>query len=401
MEFEYQAVNPRAEIVSGKLAATDERAALRLLRQQNLTPLVLGAAGQTRQIGARHPPQPTEQDKLLVLQELATLLEAGVPLAESVESLYAARKGTILANIFGEILAALRQGTPFSAALRHCALQLPDYCHQLVTAGEQTGQLARSIRTAVAQLGYELRVREEMRNALLYPALLVVSGTLAVIAVFLVVVPKFANLLQGKHADLVPPLSRWVIGLGLLFKEHLIAVGVLTATAVMGALVISQNQALRERLFEKLSALPLLGEWITQAEIGRWASMLGALLESKVAIVTALELSINGVRLPTLRGHLAQVQRDIRSGVRLADALEASGAIGVTGVNLVRVGERSGALPAMLQALAKLHEESGRDRMRRFLLLLEPAAILLVGGVIGIIMVAIMLAVTSLNDVVS
>jgi len=155
-----------------------------------------------------------------------------------------------------------------------------------------------------------------------------------------------------------------------------------------------------KRAFEKLASVPLLGQWILQAEIGRWASMLGAMLESRVPIVTAMDLSISGLRLPVLRSKLMQVQRDIRSGVRLADALEASRAVGATGVNLVRVGERSGALAPMLQALAKLHEEAGRDRMRRFLLLLEPVAILLVGGVIGIIMVAIMLAVTSLNDTV-
>lgn len=400
MEFEYQAVNQRSEIITGKLDAADEREALRILRQQNLAPLVLGMPGEGRHVRSDRNARITEQEKVLLLQELATLLEAGVPLAESIESLGASRAGTQAAGIFNEFLSALRKGEAFSSSLRKSTLSLPAYCHQLVAAGEQTGQLARSIRTAVTQLNYEMRVREEMRNALLYPALLVVSGILAVVVVFLVVVPKFANLLQGNQAELIPPLSRWVIGFGLLVKDNLTALVILALAMAMGVVLVVQNPRARERAFEKLASVPLLGQWILQAEIGRWASMLGAMLESRVPIVTAMDLSISGLRLPVLRSKLMQVQRDVRSGVRLADALEASRAVGATGVNLVRVGERSGALAPMLQALARLHEEAGRDRMRRFLLLLEPVAILLVGGVIGIIMVAIMMAVTSLSDTV-
>ncbi len=93
--------------------------------------------------------------------------------------------------------------------------------------------------------------------------------------------------------------------------------------------------------------------------------------------------------------------REVRGGARFADALATNRALGATGINLVRVGERSGELAPMLKALSTLYENAGRDRMKRFLLLLEPIAILVIGTVIGVIMVAIMLAVTSMNDSVS
>ena len=128
------------------------------------------------------------------------------------------------------------------------------------------------------------------------------------------------------------------------------------------------------------------------------ASMLGALLENRVPIITAMELALGGVKISTLRNSLQQVLREVRGGTRFADALASNRAMGATGINLVRVGERSGELAPMLRALATLYENAGRDRMKRFLLLLEPIAILLIGSVIGLIMVAIMLAVTSMND---
>ena len=93
--------------------------------------------------------------------------------------------------------------------------------------------------------------------------------------------------------------------------------------------------------------------------------------------------------------------REVRGGTRFADALATNRALEATGINLVRVGERSGELAPMLRALSALYENTGRDRMKRFLLLLEPIAILLIGSVIGLIMAAIMLAVTSMNDSVS
>ena len=153
----------------------------------------------------------------------------------------------------------------------------------------------------------------------------------------------------------------------------------------------------RARVLEMLSRLPIIGSWLTEVEIGQWSAMLGALLENRVPIITAMELAHDGVRLNSLRHQLQQALREVRGGKKLADALASTRSLNATGLNLIRVGERSGELAPMLRALATLYENAGRDRMKRFLLLLEPAAILLIGGVIGTIMIAIMLAITSMS----
>lgn len=396
MEFQYQAANTQGQVLSGQISAADEREAMRLLQQQNLTPVSLASAT-TRQTGQHASRAKTSrQDKTLAMQELATLLNAGVPLAESVESISTAHAGTAIGTAFAGTLTGLRRGERFSEALRLAELNLPAYLHQLAAAGELTGKLGQSLQTAVVQMEYEDRVRQEMRNALTYPAILVVSGIAATLLVFVVVVPKFANLLKGDAAA-VPLLSKWVIGTGMFVQANLLWVGLISLALVMGATLALGNPAMRSRAFEGLSRLPLLGKWITETEMGRWASMLGALLENRVPIITAMELALSGVRISTLRNSLQQVLREVRGGARFADALATNRALEATGINLVRVGERSGELAPMLRALATLYENAGRDRMKRFLLLLEPIAILLIGSVIGVIMVAIMLAVTSMS----
>jgi general secretion pathway protein F len=397
MIFDYQVANAQGEVLHGQVDAADQREALRLLQQQNLRPITLEpAAGARLAASGDRAAQASPQDTILAIQELTTLLHAGVPLAESVESISAAHAGTAIGHAFGLTLAALKRGDTFAVAITAAKLDFPPYLYQLAAAGELTGKLADSLETAMVQMQNEERTRQELRNALTYPAILILSGIAATMIVFLVVVPRFANLLKGNAS--IPLISRWVIGTGMFVQAHAGWVALGAAAAVFAAAALLRNPTARRRGFELLARLPLVGPWIVDMEMGRWASMLGALLGSRVAIIPAMELAASGVRIPRLRNSLQQVMRDVRGGSRLADALVTNKALGPTGVNLVRVGERSGELSPMLRALAQLHENAGRDRMKRLLLLLEPVAIILIGSVIGVIMVAILLAVTSLND---
>ncbi len=397
MDFEYQAANTQGQVLTGQISAIDDRAAMRLLQQQNLAPISIVATTARPADGQASRKKASNQDKTLAIQELTTLLNAGVPLAESVDSISSAHAGTAIGSAFAKTLTALRGGEQFSQALRMAELDLPTYLYQLAAAGELTGKLGHSLHTAVTQMEYEDRMRQEMRNALTYPAILVVSGISATLLVFIVVVPKFSNLLKGNTSH-IPLLSQWVIGTGMFVQANLLWVGMGALTLVMGVAAALRNPIMRDRAFEGIARLPILGQWIIETEMGRWASMLSALLENRVPIITAMDLALSGVKIAALRHRLQQVLREVRGGARFADALATNRALEATGINLVRVGERSGELAPMLRALSTLYENAGRDRMKRFLLLLEPIAILLIGSIIGVIMVAIMLAVTSMND---
>jgi general secretion pathway protein F len=141
-----------------------------------------------------------------------------------------------------------------------------------------------------------------------------------------------------------------------------------------------------------------LGEWLTEAETGRWATTLGALLANRVPIIAALELSAGGLRFARMREKVNFVIRDVRGGATLADAAAKYGLVGATGVNLIRVGEKSGELAQTIGTLGELSMEAGRNRMKRFLTLVEPLAILIIGAIIAVIMIAIMMAITGLSS---
>lgn len=145
--------------------------------------------------------------------------------------------------------------------------------------------------------------------------------------------------------------------------------------------------------------LPLLGKFFLEAEAGRWTSMLATLLQNRIPLVQSLALARNSLNVESLKGRLIQVERAVRGGDALAKALEDYGIFDEILVNLVRVGERSGRLAEMLRSAAALAEQKGRDRIKRVMALLEPAAILVIGVVIGAIVISLFTAIASINNV--
>ncbi len=397
MEYQYHAVNSQGQPVTGQISATGEREAGRLLRQMDMTPI---------EIKAQNPPATTtgrikragHLEKALVIRELATLLHAGISLAEAVESIGLTHTDSAVGATFTHVHGKLRSGESFSQGLKSAPLDWPDYLFQLVTAGEQTGKLAQALESAASQMEYEHRIRSEMRNALIYPSILVLSGISATLLIFIVVVPKFAGLLKNTRAQ-IPDISVWVLTLGLFVKENLLWVGLVALAMFMAALVALANSTFRSTMLQSLARAPILGAWLVETEIGRWASMLGTLLENRVPILKAMELAQDGMRLNAVRHKLQHALREVRGGKKIAEALAGGQLLNITGINLIRVGERSGELAKMLCTLAGLYETSGQQRLKRLLILLEPIAILTIGSVIGTIMIAIMLAITSLSNI--
>ena len=397
MRYKFQAIDTNKQEVSGILTAETEREASRIIQRRNLTPLSLTSVSYAeRNIGK--VAKPKKRDVIIVLHELATLLDSGVALIEAVESLANSSHQPFITQTFADIAAELRQGIAFSVTLQASPLELPWYITQLIEAGELTGKLAPALRDGVSQMEYEQEVANEMRNAMIYPIVLIVSGIAAILMIFMVVVPRFANILKNRGDD-IPLLAKFVINTGMFLNTHLEwVIGVAIALVVL-FLYVSNQPALRTQFKNMTAKLPFLGVWIIEAETARWAAMLGTLLENRVSLLRALELSAQGIKLPSLNAKLVQVTSAVKSGVSLSQALQENEALTPTGHNLIRAGERAGKLPNMLRSLAKLLDESGRIRMKRFLLLIEPLAILIIGGVIGVIIIGVILAITSVNKI--
>ncbi|MYD99039.1 MAG: type II secretion system F family protein [Gammaproteobacteria bacterium] len=394
-QYDYELVNGDGELTKGQMEAASAAEVTRSLGRDGQTVV---AVTETR------PPVPSlfrrrlrPVDVVVGLRELATLLRSGVPLGEAVRSQSQGSYHPALAAAFARMSRELVRGANFLAALRAAELPLPDYVYHLIEAGEQTGRLAGALGQAVEQLEVDERVAADMRSALAYPTILVASGIAAVLAVFVFVVPRFANLLEGGKE--LPLISNVVLGAGLWFNDNawLVVVGVALIAGVL--VVLFRNRRFRQRAVDALARFPVLGQWYTEADTARWASSMGAMLESRVEMIAALRLAARGVRISRRRTILDRTLVDVRGGENLSAALEQHDALTPTGYNLVRVGEQSGQLAEMMRALATLYEENSTRRMKRVLTLIEPVAILLIGAVLGAIMIGVILAMVTINEV--
>jgi general secretion pathway protein F len=398
MAYQYEASTADGRMVKGQIEAGNEADAIRLLRQQGLTPVSLSPIAPQSVSQSVGKKSVSAQDKMLMVRELATLLAAGVSLVEAIQSMSEASGATPVGKAAQQIAQTLRGGGKLTDALGTCGIDFPDYLMQLVAAGEMTGKLAHSLHHAANQMEYEEKVRQDMRNALTYPAVLAVSGVLATLLIFIVVVPKFAGLLKNNKGKL-PDISVWVLQTGMFVKEHLLILGVGAGLAVFFLAGIFSRPQVRQKFWDALAHMPLIGAWLIETEIGRWAGMLSTLLENRVPIVKAMELAQGGVQISLLKQQLALAVRDLKGGTSLAESLGVHRTLNPMGLNLVRVGERTGELPTTLKTLSVLHTNAGQERMKKFLIMLEPITILLIGSVIGLIMAAIMMAITSLSDI--
>lgn len=396
MKFRYQALDAAGSTLSGELEAASSSEAYGQLRARELTPFRLEAAAAPK--AAARPRRATASDRAVLVRELAVLLGGGVTLSEAVGSLAEAHSTDSLGQPMQKVLASLRGGMSFADALPGSGLELPVYAVQLAQAGELTGRLGPALLRAAEQMEYDVATRQEVRTALIYPTVLVSAGIAAVLIIFVFVVPRFASIVRNPRAD-VPAISRFVIETGVFVREHQGLVALLFAALAAGVWSVLRSPDARARLASNMAKWPVLGQWFAESTVARWSSMLGALLDSRVPLVRALELARESVRLPGMRSGLQLASEDVRAGKRLSEALEAHAVLPALGISMVRVGERSGELPGMLGTLAQLYQQAGRNRMKQFLALLEPVAILLIGTVIGVIMVAVILGITSLSNI--
>ncbi len=397
MRYKYQALDQQGQSLSGFIEADNPKQAGRLLRQRKLTLTQLDA-GHSAPDAVKGKAKAKAAEVLTALHELTTLLESGVSLIDAIESMGEGKHHPQLQKVFTQMATELRQGTAFSQCLEKSELSLPWYLLQLVSAGELTGQVAKALRDGVEQMEYDQRTRGELRNAMIYPLILIISGIAAVMLIFVLVVPRFAGMLKNQ-GDKLPWLAQVVLETGMFVNQHITLLLIGLGAVVFLWLGAWQQVAFRAKVQSILLEIPLLGDWLLESEIGRWAAMMATLLGNKVELLQALELSGKGIQFQQLAARFSQVSHAVRAGTPLSQALQDNHAMTATGHNLIRAGEKAGKLPQMLQSLARLYENSSQTRMKRFLTLIEPLAILLIGGVIGVIIIGIILAITSVNNI--
>jgi general secretion pathway protein F len=297
-----------------------------------------------------------------------------------------------------DVTQSVRAGSTLADALaRHNPRPFSRLYVNTVRAGERGGVLEIALRRLAEHLESVRELREAIVSALIYPALLFLVGTGAVIFLLTFVLPRFAVILADLGQALPWP-TRFILGVSdaLLAYWWAIAGAILLAAVAWQA--VTRSEAGRLRLDTSMLALPIAGEVLRKVEVGRAIRTLGTLLSSGVPLLGALDVAREGAGNRVLANALGAVHAGVKRGEGLARPMADSGAFPSLVVHMVRVGEETGRLDDMLGRVAGTYEREVRVAVRRLVATLEPAIIVVLGVVVLAIVLAILLAILSVNE---
>jgi general secretion pathway protein F len=336
----------------------------------------------------------------LFSQELALLLDAGVPLFEALTTLHEKDAARSQSAVLQRVLDSLREGRPLSAALAAEPAAFDALFVAVVSASERTGQLPTALRDHAAYLSWSEALRSRIAAACIYPALLLLAGAAVVLFLLLYVLPRFAGVFDGLGSNL-PAASRWLIDLGVFAAAHPAPIGLLLAGLAVAAVVLWTWPGLRTAFHARAMGLllrcPGIGPRLRTVALARLYRGMGLLLSAGVTVLPALRL-LHGVLPQPMRGALHDAGQAVHNGRRLSDALQAQALATPVALRMLRVGESSGELPAMLERAAAFHDEEIARLAELITRTVNPVLMLIMGVVIGGIVVLMYLPIFSLME---
>jgi general secretion pathway protein F len=398
--FTYKAVRPDGEPVEGELEADDEGTVIQRLQGEGLIPIEARRAGGLRDRLLQRRVRALAADEIGVLtRELSTLLESGLTLDRSLQILIDLQEEEHIVRVMGNLQERVRGGATFSAALAEEGGQFSRLYINMVRAGEASGALEGVLARLADYLERTAELRETITSALVYPAILLSVAGLAVIMLLVFVVPQFTVLFEDMGATLPLP-TRIVIAVGDLFRGYWWAMLGGVALIAMGVERWLQDPRVRNRVDHRLLDLPLFGDLIWKLETARFCHTLSTLLKNGLPLLSALNLSKEVVSNRKLSGLLEEAGEDLKRGRGLAEPVARREILPQMALQMIRVGEESGSLDAMLAKVAQVYDRETQASVKRMLTLLEPVLIIGLGILVAGIIISIIVPILGANELV-
>jgi general secretion pathway protein F len=406
-EFIWRAIERSGRTQQGRLEAPDAPQVASQLRSRGLVPVSIEAAS-AQSPGSPAPRAPlsfhlkrragiTSKDILSITTELSIMLRAGLPLAYALRLLLEMGHSPALHALLQQVLDDVKGGAPLSRALARHDAQFSEFYVSMVRAGEAGGQLAVVLERLVGHMERLAAMRENVVSAATYPAILLGVSLISVIGMIGFVVPQFEKLFADL-GDALPFATKVVLMLSHVFRQWGLLIGIVAALLFWVGFRWSHTPAGHSALQSRLLRLPLVGKLMLDFQLTVFARTMGTLVGGGVSLLAAIEIAQATVTSPPVRQAMLGMASSIKGGGRLTQALADTRQFEPLAVNLVRVGEETGRLGPMLLEVAQLLDRRVETGVRRLLTLLEPALILLLGGLIATIIVSILLGILAIND---
>lgn len=402
--FRYEAADTAGVTKKGVLTADSGRAARAELRAQGLLPLsVEQIANQVSQQGSKSRALFGERlsnvELALFTRQLSSLLDAGLPLEQAFSALLEQAERTYVRDLIASIRSEILAGAALSTGLKQHPNDFADIYCALVASGEQIGQLARVLARLADYLERRNALVQKIRLAFTYPAIVTAVAFAIVIFLLTYVVPQIVSVFVNTKQKL-PVLTVIMLAVSDFVKSYGILLGLLLIGVFVGWRYALRNPALKMRWHRWLLTAPVYGRFERSLNTARFASTLAITTGSGVPILQALQTSRETLSNVAMQAQVEEATASVREGVGLARALAAHKHFPPMLIHMIRAGEVTGELPAMLERASDTQEQDLERRALTMAGLLEPLLILAMGVVVLLIVLAVLLPIIEINQLV-
>ena len=394
--FHYRAVNVDGISLSGSIAAEDSRMVARELRKRGLVAIDISSKAPLRRGWDDGPAWRHRRATLRFTEEIATLLQAEVPLERALETVAEVAESERDAVAVQAMLRDVRSGESFAGALGLQPHRFSRLYINMVRAGEASGALP----VVMERLAAFERTRDEMRSelwsALAYPVLLLAVGSASLLVMLWYVAPSLAETLRSSGAEATAPLHLMLAG-GEALRRWWPVLALVPAVATFALLWWLRTASGRRRFDAALLRVPVLGNLVQKSVAARFARAMATLLSASVPILQALAIARSVLANQAAEAALEPVTQAVKRGETVARSVANAGVFPALVGRLLAVGEETGHLDRMFQQVATIYERQTREALKRFNTLLEPLVILILGGLIAIMVFGTLLALSSVQ----
>lgn len=391
--YSYRATTMEGAVFEGVIEAPSEDVAVERLRNTGVIPLSLAAPQRPaiRKISFTS----RKRDLLDFTTELSALINAGLPLDRSLNILSGISERARMKDVVHAILTAIREGSSFSDALKKHPEIFPVLYVNMVRAGETSGMMGMVLEKLHEFLETTNELKDHVVSAMIYPAILGITGGISIIVLLTFVLPRFSVILSGIGGSL-PLTTRMLLYLSSALRTW----WWLGAMFIAGLIVVCISWIRTEtgRIRWDILKLKMMGDVIRKLETARFCRTFGTLLQSGISVVQALNNSREIIGNRVIAAGVRSVAQGVKEGRGIAIPLSEANVFPALALSMIKVGEETGRLDSMLLKVAGTYEKSLKESVKRFMGLLEPAMILGMGLVIGFIVISMLLAIFSIMD---
>ena len=404
-QFSYKATDQTGKIVTGTQDASDEKGVVAALQAQGYIPIrITSSAKASSRLSSGWEKsifgvlkKVSEKDILRFTEDLATLLDSGLPLDRSLQILRDASDKKGLKSVLNDVLKAVQKGSDLSDALANHPKRFSRFYVNMVKAGEAGGFLDLILKRMSIYLNDIKDLKDYIVSAMIYPLFLICIGGISILILLTYVIPKFAVI----FADLgqaIPFSTQLLLSTAAFFQKYVLLLLAGFAAVIFLWRRFSVTPAGRYRIDSFLTTLPVVGGFIQELETARFARTLGTLIKSGVPILGSLTLVQGVIRNRVIAESLDFIRERVREGDALSKPLADSDMFPKLATQMIIVGEETGRLDEMLFKIGDIYEKKVRNFIKKGMSLMEPAVILTMGIIIGFIVISMLMAIFSMND---